>query len=59
MSVDARRVRVQPVDDDIQYYDPQDQAQQVVLVSSEDYNGLYGQQAAARQDNYIPTTRQR
>lgn len=59
--IDARRVRVQQVqDDDIQYYDPQDQGQRVVYVSSDDYNGIYGQQASSRsshQDNYVPASR--
>lgn len=64
-AIDARRVRVQQVqDDDIQYYDPQEQGQQrVVLVSSDDYNGIYGQQASSRslqQDNYVqPRTQHR
>ncbi|CAH0553797.1 unnamed protein product [Brassicogethes aeneus] len=63
--IEARRVRVQPVEDEqedesIQYYaaEPQEDQRQVVLVSSADqYNGLYGQPTASprvAQDNYIP-----
>lgn len=65
--LESRRVRIQPVeeedDQDIQYYnDPQDVGthRQVVLVSQDDYNGLYGQSGVSRnaQDNYIPASRQ-
>lgn len=77
ISIDARKVRVRPrpVENDeevaadtrgsrIQYYaaqDPQEE-QGVVLVSSDDYNGLYGQQnhpAPARviQEQYVPQSR--
>lgn len=63
--LEARRVRVQPVEEeeeDIQYYSPEPQDgshRSVVLISSDDYNGLYGQQAVSRnaQDNYIPQSR--
>lgn len=63
-NTEARRIRVRPLpqeeeDDTIQYYaaEPQDDEQGgVVYISSADqYNGLYGQQAASRsgQDNYV------
>lgn len=48
-------MRVQPAADE-DYYDNQEQPQ-VVLVSQDEYNGIYRQQAASRQDNYIPRTR--
>lgn len=61
-SLEARRVRVQQEEEDQDYYnDPQDDGthRQVVLVSADDYNGIYGQQPVSRngQDNYIPNTR--
>lgn len=59
-SIEARRVRVQQPIADEEYYDGEDQPQHVVLVSSDDYNGIYGQQAASRssqENNYIPRTR--
>lgn len=69
LSAKGRRIRVQEPQEDetIQYYaaEPQDeeevQPRRVVLVSSDQYNGYYGQPTATSrssgQDNYIPPTR--
>jgi hypothetical protein len=60
LTSEARRVRVRPVsqeqeEETIQYYaaeEPQEGEQRVVYISADQYNGLYGQQAAgARSSN--------
>lgn len=69
LSAKGRRIRVQEPQEDetIQYYaaEPQDeeevQPRRVVLVSSDQYNGYYGQPTATSrsggQDNFIPPSR--
>ncbi|XP_017781561.1 PREDICTED: putative mediator of RNA polymerase II transcription subunit 12 [Nicrophorus vespilloides] len=58
VGIESRRVRVRPQEqEEDSYYADQQEDERVVYISSADqYNGLYGQQAASRssQDNYIP-----